>query len=128
MAESTEKQEKKMEAGLEATDPVEKTSSGAKKSSDAEEHKAVAALAYVVFVVPLLAAPNSPFAKYHANQGLLLFLYMVALNILGNLGGIGIFTTLGNLGFLVGMVMGIMNAVNGEMKPLPIIGKYQLIK
>src|SRR5271170_5256640 len=41
---------------------------------DVQNHKAVAILAYIFFVIPLVAAPHSKFARFHANQGLLLFI------------------------------------------------------
>src|SRR3954470_1008619 len=48
-------------------------------TSDIEQNKVYAILAYLgpLFLVPLLAAPNSKFARYHANQGLVLFLATV---------------------------------------------------
>ena len=34
----------------------------------------------------------------------------------------------GSIVFIVLVIIGIINVVNGEMKELPIIGKYRLIK
>jgi hypothetical protein len=48
---------------------------------DAEKNKIFGILAYLVFFVPLLAAKDSPYAKYHANQGLVLFLVWISLAI-----------------------------------------------
>src|SRR5580692_8759272 len=44
--------------------------------ADVAQNKMVATLAYVgpLVIVPLLAAPNSKFARFHANQALALFL------------------------------------------------------
>src|SRR5436305_371519 len=46
------------------------------ETADVEKNKVFAALAYLglLFLVPLLAAKDSPFAKYHTNQGIALFL------------------------------------------------------
>lgn len=98
--------------------------------SDIQNNKGMAIVAYILFFVPLLAAPNSPFAKYHANQGLTLFLTCVACNIvLGFIPILGwILLPFANLACLVLAVIGIASAAQGGAKPLPIIGKYTLIK
>lgn len=110
---------------------------------DAQQNKAMGILAYLSFLVlvPLFAAQNSPFARYHANQGLVLFIAEVAYGILVSiltavfwaiswtLGGImsTLFSLLW-LAFLVFLILGIMNAAKGEMKPLPIIGGIKILK
>lgn len=50
-------------------------------SKDITDNKVMAVLAYIgiLFLIPLLAAPNSRFARFHANQGLVLFLAEVVL-------------------------------------------------
>ncbi|MFC5404814.1 DUF4870 domain-containing protein [Cohnella soli] len=98
--------------------------------SDVQTNKGMAILAYILFFVPLIAAPNSPFAKYHANQGLTLFLTCVALNIvLGFIPFLGwVLLPFANLGCFVLLIIGILSAAQGGAKPLPIIGKYTLIK
>jgi uncharacterized membrane protein len=52
---------------------------------DINENKTMAILAYILFFVPLLAARESKFAMYHANQGLVLFLAAMAVNLIGSL-------------------------------------------
>jgi uncharacterized membrane protein len=104
---------------------------------DAEKNKAFAILAYIgiLFVVPLIAAKDSPYAKYHANQGLALFLTMFALitvlTILAYFPFIGfIFGLLhipAYLGYLGLMILGIINAANGKCVPLPVIGSIKPI-
>ena len=99
-------------------------------------------LAYIgiLVLVPLLAG-KTQFARFHANQGLVLFIADI---ILGVLIGIttGVLSLLGVVGLVLGsivsgilglcifvmVIMGIINAVNGEMKPLPVIGGIKLIK
>lgn len=102
-------------------------------ADDAEKNKVMGILGYVLFFVPLLAAKDSPFAKYHANQGLALFLTMVAaLIVLAVLSWVPILGTLLHLvvflGWLALVVMGILNAANGKCVPLPLIGGIKLIK
>jgi uncharacterized membrane protein len=99
--------------------------------ADVEKNKTMAILAYILFFLPLLAAKDSPFAMYHANQGLVLFLFSVAVNIVGGIiPVVGWFVVLpvGCIMALVFMVMGIINAANGQMKPLPLIGGINILK
>ncbi len=105
-----------------------------KKSSN-ENDKIMGILAYlgVLVVVPLFAGGNSKFVKYHANQGLVNVLFYVAIFF-----GLMIITiAVPMLGILtlalyfvptVFAIMGIVNVVNNEMKPLPLIGGIKLIK
>jgi uncharacterized membrane protein len=104
-------------------------------ANDVQQNKVMAILAYVLFLIPLLAAKESKFAMYHANQGLILFIAGVIGSVV-----VGILTTIsfGILGVCLGplftlayfifMILGIINAANGEMKPLPYIGNYTLLK
>ncbi|MGC5327837.1 DUF4870 domain-containing protein [Brevibacillus sp. SYSU BS000544] len=99
--------------------------------ADVEKNKVMALLSYLIFFIPLLAARESPFAMYHANQGLILFLAALFINVIGTIIpiiGWFILIPIGNLLVLVYAVMGIINALNGQTKPLPLIGKFQLIK
>lgn len=98
--------------------------------ADAEENKGMAILAYLLFFVPLLAAKDSPFAMYHANQGLLLLLLAVGINIVGTvipIIGWLLILPIGNVLVFVLFVMGIIHAAKGEKKELPLIGKYKLL-
>lgn len=98
---------------------------------DAEKNKVMGIIAYILFFVPLLAAKDSKFAKYHANQGLVLFLAGVAVSIVGTaIPVIGwlIILPLGELAIIVLAVIGIINAAKCEMKPLPLIGSINIIK
>ena len=103
--------------------------SGGKK--DVEENKVYGILAYIgiLFLVPLLAAPKSPFAKFHANQGCVLFIAGVAVGVVAWIPIIGwLFGMVAWVGILVLAIMGIVSAANGEMKKLPIIGEIEIIK
>lgn len=98
--------------------------------TDIENNKIMGILAYIFFLIPLLAAKESKFARYHTNQGLVLFLSVVGVYVVGGiLPLVGILLiVLGKLAFLVLMVLGIINAAKGEMKPLPVIGTINLLK
>ncbi|MFC4600754.1 DUF4870 domain-containing protein [Cohnella hongkongensis] len=98
--------------------------------SDIQQNKVMAIIAYLLFFVPLLAAKDSPFAQYHARQGLNLFLLALATNIvLGIIPFIGwLLLPLANLVILGLVIIGILAAANGQVKPLPLIGKYEILK
>jgi uncharacterized membrane protein len=98
---------------------------------DAEQNMAIGILAYILFFIPQLAARNSKFAMYHANQGLLLFLTALLLNVVGSIIpiiGWFLIIPLGNLFVIILAIIGIINAANKQTKPLPLIGKYEIIK
>ena len=100
-------------------------------SADIEKNKIFAIIAYIgiLFIVPLLAAKESRFAMYHANQGLVLFLFNIAVGVIAIIPILGwIVAAVGWVASLVFLIMGIINAANGQMKPLPIIGGFSLLK
>lgn len=100
-------------------------------SKDVEKNKVFGILAYIglLFLVPLLAAPESRFAKFHANQGLILFIFSVAINCVWIVPVLGwIVGFFGWIAVVVLAIMGIINAANGKMEKLPLIGDFELIK
>ncbi len=100
--------------------------------NDVQGNKVMAILAYlgILFLIPLLSAKESPFARFHTNQGLILFLFMFVCGILAVIPVLGwIIAIVGYIFWIVCVVMGIINAAGGKMKPLPLIGnKFTLIK
>lgn len=100
-------------------------------NSDVETNKTIAALSYLIFFLPLLAAKDSKFAMYHCNQATVMFVAIMIGTVVGMvIPFIGWFliTPAVMIAWLVFLVIGIKNAMAGEMKPLPIIGKYTIIK
>jgi uncharacterized membrane protein len=108
---------------------------------DIEKNKGMAALAYILFFLPLVACPDSRFGRFHANQGLLILIGAIgggiALAIISTILGLISYyllfiSTLLYIALYVGLtvliVMGIINAVNGKAKPLPLIGNIKIIK
>lgn len=99
-------------------------------AEDIEKNKAIAALAYLIFFLPLIAAQDSSYARFHGNQGLLLFILAF--------GGNAILTIIPILGWIlipffslfviILAVIGILNAVNGKAKDLPLIGQFRILK
>jgi len=103
--------------------------------ADIEANKVLSLLSYlgILWLIPLLAAPNSRFARFHTNQGLILWIANLIVGVAGGL--LAIIPILGwlvalalSIIMLVLMIIGIVNAVQGRAKQLPIIGKYTLLK
>ncbi len=44
--------------------------------NDIAQNKAMAVLSYlgILFLIPILSAPNSPYARFHSNQGIILYI------------------------------------------------------
>lgn len=111
-------------------------------AKDIEQNKKMAILAYlgILVLIPILGAKESPYARYHANQGLILciaaILYSVAYSILSSIilaiswRLYWLVSILGFAGlvFAVLCILGIINAANGQAKELPFIGKYRILK
>ena len=86
-------------------------------------------LAYILFFIPLLAAKDSPFARYHANQGLVLFICVLISSLVWIIPILGwIIAPILSIVITVLAVISIINALNGKAKELPIIGKFKILK
>lgn len=117
--------------------------------TDIEANKGPALLSYfgLLVLIPIFAAKHSPYARYHANQGLVLFVGMLVWAVidgavtallralLGNALGLwGMYSLCGTAlnivyaGFSILAVIGIINVLNERAKELPIIGKYKILK
>ena len=108
--------------------------------ADAQQNKAMGILAYIgpLVLVPIFGAKESKFARFHANQGLVLLIANAALSILRWLFGL-IFGWLSWIPSLllvwpfqifcvVLCVLGIVAAAKGQCKELPIVGKIKILK
>ncbi len=98
---------------------------------DIENGKVCAILSYLfIGIIWYFADDNmkkNTFAKFHVKQSLVLLVASIILQVIGTvLPVIGWFLILPLSGIfsLVWMVIGIINAVNGKEKSLPIIGQY----
>ena len=111
--------------------------------SENQMKKGMAILSYFGFLVliPIFAAKKDPFARYHANQGLVLCIVVMICSVLSNVltrvlleispllvlivsGFFGILT----LVFCIFSIIGIIHAAKGQKKPLPIIGGIKILK
>ena len=114
-------------------------------TEDVNKNKVFGVLAYlgILVLVPLLGAKDSLYARFHANQGLILLIFNIlltaarriltfalkvatfglmndAINIIAST-ATGVIT-------LVFIIIGIVNACSGEARRLPIIGGFTLVK
>ena len=110
---------------------------------DIKSNKGISVLAYLglLFLVPLLAAKDSKFARFHTNQGIVLFVFSLAFEAVEKI-LLGVFSWALNpfykvaelcfdligIAFIVLMIVGIVNVVNGKAKELPVIGKIRILK
>ncbi len=125
-----QQQQTQASAGAEQTAPQTQTTV-AFDAKDIESNKIMAVLAYILFLIPLLAAKESPYAKFHTNQGLVLFIIGVCVSVVGSIiPFIGWFLILPLGSLVVGVlgILGIINAATGKAKELPVIGKFKLLK
>lgn len=90
-----------------------------------EKNTGMAIIAYILFFIPLLTdAKDDPFVKYHVKQGLMLFICGVATTLISLIPFLGwILTPFLTLGVFVLFIIGIKNVLDGEEKPLPLIGE-----
>lgn len=95
------------------------------------ESKVFAFLAYLLgiigFVIVLLARKTDSFAMYHAKQSLVLNITAIIVYVCGMfipIIGWFIILPLGYLAVFILWIMGVIRALTGEEKPLPIIGKF----
>lgn len=99
-------------------------------AEDIEKGKTMAGLSYLLFFLPLVVCPESRYAKFHANQALLLLITGIAGNVI-----LGIIPVIGwmlmpifGLGVLALGIMGLINGFGGKANRLPLIGKFTIIK
>ena len=110
-------------------------------AGDIEANRIIAALAYLpcLFFLPLVACPGSAFGRYHANQGLALMIVSViwgvtfsfvtfVLGFIPILGHIAIaILSMSWLAFFGLFILGIINALGGRTRELPVIGRIKII-
>lgn len=91
--------------------------------------KDIAIIAYLT-IIGLIAAfimnseKKAPFANYHIRQVLGLALTGISLGVIGIVPILGwLVAIFGSIILLVMWVVGLINAINGKEKPVPILGK-----
>ncbi len=93
-----------------------------------QKNTLMAVLAYIgpLVIVSYLTAKDDPFVKFHIKQGLVLFVIEVATWFLigSMMYQLWMLVNIINLGTLVLSVLGIVNAVQGHEKELPLVGQF----
>ncbi len=105
--------------------------------ADIQDGKTMAILAYIFFIIPLLAARDKKFAMYHTEQAIMLWIAFIIIYIViwiltfvvGQISSsiacvISILGIIPWIAYLVLWVMGLLNAIGGKIKELPIVGSY----
>ena len=105
---------------------------------DIQKNKAMGILAYIgiLVLIPIFAAKDSAYAKFHANQGLLLLIGEAAIGLVFGL--LGLIPYVGvvfqillwtcEVIFGVLSLIGLVNAIFGKAKELPFLGGFYLLK
>ena len=110
--------------------------------ADVEKNKAMGVLAYLSWLVliPIFAAKDSKFARFHANQGLVLLIASAIFGVVRwvlseilfaiswRLYFVTVIISLLGLVFLALAIIGIVNAATGKAKELPVIGQIRILK
>ena len=114
---------------------MDRTSEFNKK--DIEENKGIAAFAYFgfSFIMPLWGAADSPFARFHANQGMVLAfneLILCIFMVLSHIFAVSLnndFFRYTRLILCVVLICAIIfYSIRGKAKELPLIGNIKLIR
>lgn len=91
-------------------------------------------LGLLCYLGPLLFIPyglkkDSSFIKFHANQGLVLFILSVLCSVVSNIIVFGwLVSAVLWVYCLVSFLKGISNVLHGRMKPLPFLGEINILK
>lgn len=113
-------------------------------AEDIEKGKVLSILSYfsILVLIPIFLAKDSPYTRFHANQGLILFIaeaaYGIATRILVALLSLflppiipflfdKLFMLLSLL-FVVFAILGMINVINGKAKELPVFGTIRILK
>lgn len=134
MSEEEKEQTTANEETGETTETAQEAAPPAPSMTDMEEGKTFAILSYALsfigipfFLVPLIMR-NNEFSLFHAKQCLVLWLAGIVASVVGMLlmaVCIGaILLPAAAIFLLVLTIMGLISAINGEAKPLPVIGKW----
>ena len=120
-------------------------------AQDIAGNKGMAVLAYlgILWLIPFFGKKESPYAQYHCKQGFNLLLIGIAYSVVSAIlnaliktphyiygvyygsytpGWLSTILWLISIPICILAILGIVNAVNGKAKELPIIGKWKILK
>lgn len=109
------------------------TTPGVITKADIEKNKTWAIVSYLTVIGLIIAlvsdGKDSPFVKFHINQSLILIIGAVISVVIAMIPILGlILSPLLSLAILIFVIIGIVNAAGGQVKRLPLIGDFDLIK
>ena len=127
MNEDIKKEPLEGEVSEEKTEERVKSEQVSETPKKLDDNKVIAILSYigVLCLIPLLTKKDDKFIFFHAKQGLVLFIveiityFVLMIPILG-----WIIAPIASLIWLALSIIGIVNVLGGEMKELPVLGKY----
>lgn len=138
--EQSETEGVKNEAEAQKDEPKKEEPKGEQLSADElTQKKVICSLAYlfgILFFLPLVVYPNDEFAKFHANQALVVLLTViigeVIFGILTIIPAVGIVFSIlcGVFGLLmlIACILAILGVVREEKYEIPVIGKIKILK
>lgn len=97
---------------------------------DVAANKIVAMVSWIgiLFWLPMVSCPASPFAKHCSSQGLLLLIASIASTVIHWIPIIGFVAYALDLAILAMTVIGMLAAYNGDAYEIPVVGSIQLLK
>lgn len=110
--------------------------------TDIQNNKTMGILSYIglLVLIPIFAAKDSKFARFHANQGLVLVIAQAIVTTVLSITA-AILGMIPYIGWLLALlirliipvvyipsIIGIINAAKGQAKELPIIGGIRILK
>ncbi len=109
---------------------------------DIQQNRFMAVFSYlgILFLIPLIAGKHSPYVRFHANQGIVLFLTELIFNVCRSAVRIANHFSFIHFGwvlsilnvfsyvFLVLAIWGIINVCTGKAAKLPFIGEIRILR
>lgn len=105
--------------------------------ADIDAGKTMGILAYILFLIPLFAARDNKYAMFHTEQAIALWIAFIVIYIamwiltyiVGMISSslaciISILGIVPWLAYLVLWIMGLINAIGGKVKELPVVGAW----
>jgi len=100
---------------------------------DVENNKVWAVVSYLgvvgIIIVLLTEGKNSPYAKFHLNQSILLTIAFTIGGLMSIIPIIGwyLIGPIVQIAWMILWIIGVINAAQGRIKRLPVVGDYDLI-
>ena len=93
---------------------------------DIADNKLMGILCYlsILWLIPYLTTKDSPFVRFHLNQGLLVLIIGIVGAVLQCLPVVGWVVSVAAFALAI---IGIVNVVNGKVQELPLIGTFKLL-